>query len=88
MKKNNGGNREPFEVGKDVVVPFLKGKGITKIDKFILTHGDTDHTGGAFAVLEEINVKEIIMPSVGIHLNGDVQIISKHLKTNSSYKRK
>lgn len=27
------------------VVPFLKGQGISKIDKLILTHDDTDHTG-------------------------------------------
>ncbi|MDP4171630.1 MAG: DNA internalization-related competence protein ComEC/Rec2, partial [Bacillota bacterium] len=31
-----------FEAGKDIVVPFLKGKGITVIDKLILTHGDMD----------------------------------------------
>lgn len=53
-----------FETGEDVVVPFLKGKGITRIDKLILSHGDTDHIGGAFAVIKELNVKQIIMPSV------------------------
>ena len=55
---------KPFEVGRDVVVPFLKGKGITKIDKLILTHGDMDHIGGASSILSELNVKQILMPSV------------------------
>lgn len=55
---------KPFEVGRDVVVPFLKSKGITKIDKLILTHGDMDHIGGAFAVIKELKVKEILLPSV------------------------
>lgn len=55
---------KPFEVGRDVVVPFLKGKGITKLDKLILTHGDTDHIGGTLALLKEIEVTQILMPSV------------------------
>jgi len=55
---------KPFEVGRDVVVPYLKGKGITRIDKLILTHGDMDHIGGALSILTELEVKQILMPSV------------------------
>ncbi|MEO2074525.1 MAG: DNA internalization-related competence protein ComEC/Rec2 [Bacillus sp. (in: firmicutes)] len=55
---------KPFEVGRDVVVPFLKGKGVTKINKLILTHGDIDHIGGAYSVINELEVKQILMPSV------------------------
>lgn len=53
-----------FEVGKNIVVPFLKGRGISKIDKLILTHGDTDHTGGSYSVIKELKIKEILMPSI------------------------
>ncbi|MEH7272881.1 DNA internalization-related competence protein ComEC/Rec2, partial [Neobacillus vireti] len=67
---------KPIEVGRDVVVPFLKGKGIKQLDKLILTHGDADHIGGALAVLEEIKVKQIILPSV-IELSPSVQRIIK-----------
>lgn len=55
---------DPFEVGKDVVVPFLKAKGIRKINKLILTHGDIDHIGGAFAVMNDIKIGQIILPAV------------------------
>lgn len=48
-----------FEVGRGIVVPFLKGKGIAKIDKLIITHADSDHMEGADEVLEEIRVDEI-----------------------------
>lgn len=48
-----------FEVGRNIIVPFLKGRGITKIDKLILTHADSDHMEGADEVLEEIRVDEI-----------------------------
>lgn len=49
----------PYEVGRQVVVPFLKGKGINKIDKLILTHGDSDHMEGAEEIVKEISVEEI-----------------------------
>jgi competence protein ComEC len=55
---------KPYEVGRDTVVPFLKGKGITTIDKLILTHGDMDHIGGAFSIIEQLKVKEILIPSM------------------------
>lgn len=48
-----------YEVGKQVVVPFLKGKGIREIDIFIVTHADADHVEGAEEVLEEIRMREI-----------------------------
>ncbi|MGN7183084.1 DNA internalization-related competence protein ComEC/Rec2 [Cytobacillus kochii] len=51
-----------FDPGEDIVVPFLKSKGIRKIDKLILTHGDSDHMGGAPAVLSMIEVSEILLP--------------------------
>ena len=54
-------NKE-FEVGKNVVIPFLKSKGINSIDKLILTHGDFDHIGGAAAIIEAFHVEEIIFP--------------------------
>lgn len=50
---------KPFEVGRKIVVPYLKGRGITTIDKLILTHADADHVEGADEVLEEMTVKEI-----------------------------
>lgn len=54
--------KKDFEVGTDVIVPFLKAKGITKLDKLILTHFDFDHTGGAYAILNEVKVKEMVIP--------------------------
>nr|WP_186321414.1 DNA internalization-related competence protein ComEC/Rec2 [Bacillus sp. FJAT-22090] len=50
---------EPYEIGRQVVVPFLKGKGITKIDMLIITHADADHMEGAEEILREVRVQEI-----------------------------
>ncbi len=49
----------PFEVGREVIVPFLKGRGIRRIDTFVWTHADSDHIEGAEEILEEIKVEEI-----------------------------
>ncbi len=49
----------PFEVGRQIVVPYLRGRGIAKIDKLIVSHADADHMEGADEVLEEIRVSEI-----------------------------
>lgn len=51
--------RTPYEVGRQVVVPYLKGRGIQKMDLFILTHADADHVEGAEEVLREVRVKEV-----------------------------
>ncbi|MCA1057984.1 DNA internalization-related competence protein ComEC/Rec2 [Rossellomorea aquimaris] len=50
-----------FSVGDDIVVPLIKSKGITSIDSLILTHGDLDHVGGAEAVIDELEVREILI---------------------------
>jgi len=68
---------KPYEVGRDVVVPYLKGIGVTKLDKLILTHGDMDHIGGAFSIMKEIKIKQIIMPSVSEPSETEMNIIKE-----------
>ncbi|WP_175990976.1 DNA internalization-related competence protein ComEC/Rec2 [Bacillus sp. Marseille-Q1617] len=50
-----------FTVGEDVILPFLKSKGITGLDKLILTHGDVDHIGGTEELIENIKINEILI---------------------------
>lgn len=52
---------DPYEVGRDVVVPLLKKRGVHRLDAVILTHGDRDHYGGLLAVVDEIPVERFIM---------------------------
>lgn len=54
----------PYEVGRQVVVPYLKGKGLTSVNTLILTHADADHVEGAEEVMQGVRVKEVhISPS-------------------------
>lgn len=45
------------------IVQFLKAQNIKKIDYFILTHCDEDHIGGAYKILEELEIGTLYMPN-------------------------
>lgn len=51
---------DPYEVGRKLLVPLLKKRGIQQIDFLIVTHQDADHIGGLQAVLEQIPVKQLL----------------------------
>lgn len=53
--------KKPFSTGSDLLIPILKGEGISKIDKLIFTHGDIDHIGGGKEVLQSFHVKQLIV---------------------------
>lgn len=61
---------EIYEVGRQIVVPFLKGKGITKIDTLVITHADADHMEGAEEILQEVRVGEIHITPGSTHKDG------------------
>lgn len=48
------------DAGNRVILPFLQAVGIQKIDTLIISHGDSDHIGGAFSLLEKIPVGNIL----------------------------
>lgn len=60
---DGGGEEEKtdFKVGEKITVPYLLHQGIHTIDYMMVSHFDSDHCGGLFAVLENIGVKCIIM---------------------------
>jgi len=48
--------------GKYVIEPFLKGKGIAKIDQLILSHGHVDHIGEACYLSSKFNIENVLYP--------------------------
>jgi competence protein ComEC len=73
-----------YEVGEDTVVPFLKSKGVTTIDKLIITHGDMDHAGGAEAVLRELKVHELVIADRKNKTRLETKLIEKARDQNIS----
>lgn len=51
---------DSFDLGKLVVVPYLKDNRISLVDILVLSHDDIDHKGGAEEVIESINVNRIL----------------------------
>lgn len=45
--------------GNRILVPAMRGLGITQLDGLILTHDDIDHTGGAASVMQAIPINWI-----------------------------
>ncbi|NOU95503.1 DNA internalization-related competence protein ComEC/Rec2 [Paenibacillus sp. LMG 31456] len=63
--------KDSYEVGRKLLVPLLKKRGIQRIDYLIVTHQDADHIGGLQAVLEQIPVSKLIFngtfkPGIGV----------------------
>jgi competence protein ComEC len=46
--------------GSRTIVPFLRGEGIKQLDGIIVTHADTDHSGGALSVMEAVPVEWLV----------------------------
>lgn len=70
-----------YQIGRSIVTPYLRSKGISTIDLLILTHADSDHTEGAEEILEDFHVKQVVVPQ-GILLLPEMQdvLITAHEK--------
>lgn len=49
-----------FDIGQRVIVPYFLYTDIQQVDRFIISHGDNDHAGGAESVLKEIRVVQVM----------------------------
>ncbi len=56
------GNRYNSEsdAGSKVIVPYLRSVGIRKLDALMISHDDSDHSGGADSVLAQMPVKQLV----------------------------
>ena len=63
----DGGGSEfgSFDVGENILLPYLLDRRITTIDYLMISHFDSDHIGGVFAILENLEVKNIIISKQG-----------------------
>jgi len=55
-----GTPQSDFDVGSKIVIPYLRRKGINKINLLILTHPHLDHLEGLLPVLEELKVDAVL----------------------------
>jgi competence protein ComEC len=57
--ESDGGNR--------VILPYLKARGIDRLEGMIVSHSDVDHSGGALSVLGEVEVAWVSSSLWGEH---------------------
>lgn len=63
----DGGSTDEKKVGTYRIIPFLKAKGIRKLDYVMVTHADGDHMNGILELLEDsskggIRVENLVLP--------------------------
>lgn len=64
----DGGSSDRKNVGKYSLEPFLKCRGIARLDYLVLTHCDGDHVNGALYLMEEgtVTIGTLVLPAAGL----------------------
>jgi competence protein ComEC len=57
---DTGPGLEAGDAGKRIVLPYLQAHGVATLDALIISHGDSDHAGGARAVLGGVRVGHML----------------------------
>jgi len=42
------------DAGQRIILPYLRGRGVDRIDRMVISHSDSDHVGGAATLLKHI----------------------------------
>lgn len=58
----DGGGNNNFSTGENIILPYLKSKGIQTIDFAFVSHNDSDHIKGVIEILDKINIKNLFLP--------------------------
>ncbi|ARU31718.1 DNA internalization-related competence protein ComEC/Rec2 [Sulfuriferula sp. AH1] len=53
--------------GSRIIAPYLRGEGITRLDRLVLSHDDNDHTGGAASILGAMPVAAVMTSLPATH---------------------
>lgn len=61
----DGGGSSTYNVGENILIPYLLDRKIQKIDYIIISHFDQDHVGGILNVLQEMKVGKVIIGEQG-----------------------
>ena len=91
LKENNhlvlidtGGSKN-YEYSKDIS-KYIKSLGISKIDKLFLTHGDLDHLGSSYKLIDKIKVNYVYFNNNELNDN-EMKLINKLNKRKIKYQK-
>jgi len=58
---DTGGNMTQ-DIASNVLIPHLHGFGISHLDVLAITHGDFDHVGAAISLVDQFDVRQVVVP--------------------------
>lgn len=81
----DAGSINKRNVGNRIIIPFLKKKGINRLDEIVISHSDIDHINGVIEIVKRFDVDEVyVNDNFFEHVNGEpngpAEILSKQLK--------
>ena len=84
---SDGGSTSVSDVGNYRIIPFLKARGVHKIDYLLISHMDQDHINGIKEVLEDgsIQVGQALLP--GLQRKDDAYLEMEALLKNANVEK-
>jgi competence protein ComEC len=58
---------DTVDAGGRIIVPYLRAAGIGAVDALVVSHADSDHSGGALSILRAVPVAQLISSLPGDH---------------------
>jgi len=59
--------KNKYSLGTSTIIPLLKSLGIKRLDYLILSHGDTDHLGEAQSIINNFDLRHVILNSYDVN---------------------
>lgn len=76
-----------YSISLNKTIPYLNSIGINEIDTLILTHGDYDHMGETVNLINNINVKNILINKGKLNdLEKEIMLYKNVMKVKENYK--
>ena len=71
---------------EDILIPLFKSLGIKKINKIIITHGDFDHLGNSYSLVDKFKVDKVYFNHNSYNKN-ELRLIEKLTKKKIDYEK-
>jgi competence protein ComEC len=52
---------ETFDASSGIIIPYLRSRARRSVDDFVISHEDTDHSGGAVSLMNTLKVSSVIV---------------------------
>ena len=72
---DTGPRGRSYDAGARVVLPYLRRRGVARLEALVLTHPDLDHIGGAEAVVEALDVGYVLDPGQAAGKDAYVEVL-------------